>query len=223
MDIFNINSQTTQTVNSRRTPGNDSLGKEAFLQLLVTQLRNQDPVNPMKSEECASQLAQFNQVEQLINLNEAVNNMSVSQELVGAGLSNTLAASLTGKSVRVRTPNAVIGEGIDPTVRFNLDNTASQVDITIRDQSGSVIRTETLSNLSGGENSFAWDGRSSSGISMPDGLYSVEINASNGDQAVGSYVFMEGIASRIRYSETGVQLQVNGLFVNLGAVEEIAN
>ena len=223
MEIFNINSQTNQVVNSRRQPGNDSLGKDAFLQLLVTQLGNQDPMNPMKSEEFASQLAQFNQVEQLINLNDAVNNMSLSQELVGAGLSNTLAASLTGKSVRVRTPNAVIGDGIDSSVRFNLENTASQVDITIRDENGSIIRTETLNNLAGGENSFAWDGRSSSGVTMPDGLYSVEISATNGDEGVGAYVFMEGIASRVRYTETGVQLQVNGLFVNLGAVEEIAN
>lgn len=223
MEIFNINSQTTQQINSRRSPGNDSLGKEAFLQLLVTQLRNQDPVNPMESAEFASQLAQFNQVEQLINLNEAVNNMSLSQELVGAGLSNTLAATLTGKSVRVRTPNVVLGDNIDSAVRFNLQNAASQVELTIRDQNGSVIRTETLNNLSSGENSFQWNGRSSSGVQMPEGLYSVDIRAVNGEQNVGAYVFMEGIADRVRYSENGVQLQVNGLFINLGDVEEIAN
>ena len=76
------------------------LGQQEFLQLLVAQLQNQDPVNPMDGAQFASQLAQFNSVEQLIGVNQGLNNLGISQDLMGASLTNSMAASLTGKEVR---------------------------------------------------------------------------------------------------------------------------
>jgi flagellar basal-body rod modification protein FlgD len=175
----------------------------------------------MESAEFAAQLAQFNQVEQLIGLNEGIESLGLQQEIIGTGLSNTLAASITGKNVRVQTDIIGFEQGEDTKIGFTLGSQASDVQLTIRDQNGSVLRTETFNNLPAGQHAFEWDGKSDSGITLPDGAYQVEIQALNGDDAVNAFTFTEGIATRIRYTENGVQLQVNGLFVNLGQVEEI--
>src|SRR6056297_2956203 len=73
---------------------NGELGKNEFLQLLVAQLQNQDPINPMEGTEFATQLAQFNSVEQLINMNSGIQNLTQMQEVMSNGLNNSLASSL---------------------------------------------------------------------------------------------------------------------------------
>lgn len=220
-EITNINTQTNILRNSQRNMGSSELDGDAFLQLLVAQLRNQDPVNPMESAEFAAQLAQFNQVEQLIDLNAGIEDLGFQNELIGTGISNTLAASITGKNVRVQTDIVGFEQGENTKIGFNLGSQTTDVQLTIRDQNGAVIRTETFNNLPSGQHAFEWDGTSNSGVTLPDGAYQVEIQALNGDDPVNAFTFTEGIATRIRYTENGVQLQVNGLFVNLGQVEEI--
>jgi len=100
MDITSLQNQPGAGTRQSGQSSRSSLGKEEFLQLLVAQLRNQDPINPMDSKEFASQLAQFNSVEQLINLNEGMQSLAQNQQITGNGLNNTMAASLTGQSLR---------------------------------------------------------------------------------------------------------------------------
>lgn len=221
MNITDINTQTNLTQLANRNPGSNELGKDAFLQMLVTQLRNQDPTNPLDSSQFAAQLAQFNTLEQLINLNDQFETMTLQNELIGTGLNNTLAASLTGKVVRVQSDLIGVDGGTAPAVNFNLSGSASNVEIQILDQNGRVIKTEKLTNLNSGDHSWEWNGKSDSGVKAPDGAYQIRINASNGDAPVNSSVFSEGVATRVRYTENGVQLQVNGIFVNLASIEEI--
>ena len=221
MDISNIVSAQSQSgqVNSKK--GNSELGQDGFLQLLVAQMQNQDPINPMDGTEFASQLAQFNSVEQLINVNDGIARLTQSQNAMSNGLSNTLAASLAGKNIRAISDKVNIQAGEESTIPFRLNNTATNVEITITDAAGNTVRTESLENLPQGKQSWTWDGKSSSGGSVPEGTYSVEISAQNGDTEVNALMYQEGMAEKVRYTEKGVELIVNGVAIPLGDVEEI--
>ena len=221
MDITSINSNTSILQQAGRQPGNESLDRDAFLQLLVTQLRNQDPVNPMESAEFASQLAQFNSVEQLVNVNEGLEALQEQQATMSTGMINTLAATLSGKTVKVQTNQFNLGESGTMDIGFNLKNVASDVEIRIVDSNGEVVRTEQLSNFNPGSHSWQWDGKTDSGQQAAEGDYRVEVSATDGSTEIQTSTFLEGVVDRVKYSNSGVKLIVNGLEVGMGDVEEI--
>lgn len=233
MEITNNLPGTGQTQNSRQSgtsqdngqnttaTGKASLGKNDFLQLLVAQMKNQDPINPMDGTQFASQLAQFNSVEQLINLNEGMNLMAESQQMMNTGLSNTMASSLAGKSIRALSDKVALQPTGDADIQFKLNNVATSSRLTIKDAAGNVVRTQDLGNLGSGDHTWTWDGRSDSGSRVPEGTYSVSIEASNGDAKVDVLTFMEGTAEKVNYSGEGVRLLVNGVYIPLGDVETV--
>ena len=98
MDITPVTNQPTQNLFGPADQG--TLGKEDFLRLLVTQLRNQDPINPVKGEDFAAQLAQFSSVEQLQNINANLENNLEMDLLLNQALNNTLATTLIGNNVK---------------------------------------------------------------------------------------------------------------------------
>ena len=217
--VTQIKSETSNAYRSLGPQGSE-LGKDEFLRLLVTQLQNQDPVNPMDSSEFASQLAQFNSVEQLINVNDSLTAMSQSQELIGTGLNNTLASSLPGKTIKASSNQLMLGADGSP-VNFSLDSSASEVEITIRNENGVVVRTETLKNKGTGDHEWTWNGESTDGKSLPEGKYTVSVDAKDGDSSVNATTYIKGEVSKVKYTNQGVQLLVNGLYIGLGDVEEI--
>jgi len=78
-----------------------------------------------------------------------------------------------------------------------------------------------LKNFGSGEHSWKWDGKSGDGLHVPKGIYQVNVSAKNGDQEIPALTFIEGIADKVRFSESGVRLIVNGIGIPLGDVEEI--
>ncbi|MDZ7772883.1 MAG: flagellar hook capping FlgD N-terminal domain-containing protein [Balneolaceae bacterium] len=206
---------------SSTVTGKASLGKNDFLQLLVAQMKNQDPINPMDGTQFASQLAQFNSVEQLINLNEGMNMMARSQQNMNTGLSNTMASTLAGKSIRALSDQVALSPTGDTDIQFELNNVATSAQLTIKDAAGNVVRSEELGNLGSGDHTWTWDGRSDAGSRVPEGNYSVNIEASNGDAEVDVLTFMEGIAEKVSYTGEGVRLLVNGVYLPLGDVETV--
>jgi len=221
MDLASINSNTAAVQGANRNPGSGSLGKDDFLQLLVTQLRNQDPVNPMESAEFASQLAQFNSVEQLINVNDSIEALAQQQASTSTGLINTMASTLSGKTVKVQTNQFGLGSEGSTEIGFKINNPAGDVEIRIFNESGELVRTEKLKNFNAGEHTYTWDGKSDSGRSLEEGTYRVEVSAKDGDTNIPASTFLEGVVDRVKFSNSGVKLLVNGVDVGLGDVEEI--
>jgi flagellar basal-body rod modification protein FlgD len=219
MDVQAINPGLTQYNSSAQ--GKSELGQQEFLQLLVAQLQNQDPVNPMDGAEFAAQLADFNSVEQLISVNEGLSQLAISQDLMGASLTNSMAASLTGKEVRALSNQIALSSEGNASVNYKLNDAASQVEIVIRTESGAEIRRETLSGIPSGDNSWTWDGLDTNGERMGEGKYTVEVIAKSGDNNVGALTFLEGFASKVRYTTQGVYLSVNGIDIPIGDVEEV--
>jgi len=221
MDISNIASQTAGLTGQNKQADNNKLGQEQFLQLLVAQMRNQDPINPMDGKEFASQLAQFNSVEQLIGVNKGLESLRQSQEMMSVGMTNSMAASLTGKEVRALSNKVYLEPGKDATINYELNNPAQKVDIVIKDASGTEVRKVSLKGLGSGDNSWMWNGKNNDGVRMADGNYTVDIQASNGDSTVKSRMFIEGIAKKVRFSGNGVKISIGNVEVPIGDVESV--
>lgn len=224
MDISQINSINTNTSEANRLSADGTkskLGQQQFLQLLVAQMRNQDPINPLDGTEFASQLAQFNSVEQLIDVNSGLESLRNSQEMMSASLTNSMAASLTGKQVKALTNQVYLTTGQDSTVHYKLKSSAAQVEIVIKNETGSEVRRDQLAGVSSGENTWTWDGKNDSGVQMPEGNYTVEIHATNEGDEVDSLVYTQGTATKVRYTGNGVYLSVNNVDIPIGDVEEV--
>jgi len=221
MDINSINANTASAFQKQNSVGKTDMGQKQFLQLLVAQMRNQDPINPVDGADFASQLAQFNSVEQLIDVNSGLDTLQSSQDLMSASLTNSMAATLTGKQVRAISDQVNLNAEGNSEINFKLRSAAEEVEIVIRNASGTEVRRETLNGVSSGDNNWTWDGLNNSGERLGEGNYQVEVIAKNGDENVNALVFMEGVASKVRFSGNGVFLSINGIEVPISDVEEV--
>jgi flagellar basal-body rod modification protein FlgD len=222
MSISSITAGLTPAGNSAFTERSSGIvGKDGFLQLLITQLRYQDPVNPMDGAQFATQLSQFNSLEQLINLNASFENMAIAQQIMSNDMNNALAASITGKSVSALSDKLVVGGGSDGQIHFRLNQSASDAEIIIRDRDGTIVRRINTTALAAGDRSIPWDQKDDSGRSLSHGTYSVEVKAKNGNNPVQALTFLKGIAERIRYTNQGVMVMIGGISVPLSYVEEV--
>ncbi|MFN3568519.1 MAG: flagellar hook assembly protein FlgD, partial [Caldimicrobium sp.] len=137
--INKINEKTNQPADLKRIP-KKVLDKEAFMQLFITQLQFQDPMKPMENHEMALQLAAFNQVDQLFNLNEKFS------QLVDLYKANeyTLLANLVGKQVKIEGNTIRVEGGNFLGGFFELTDPANVVNISIRDSQGRLIKNIPL-------------------------------------------------------------------------------
>ena len=139
----------------------DILGKDTFLKLLVTQLRYQNPMNPMSNEEFLSQSAQFSALEEMRSLNANVGSLID----LSKTSSRTAALGLMGKHVEANYSEFSLSSGAPANLSYSLAEDAS-VTITISNADGTPVRTINVGEQSSGNNSFSWDGLSDTG-SLP--------------------------------------------------------
>lgn len=200
----------------------DRLGKQDFLELLVTQLRNQDPMNPMKGQEFAAQLAQFSSVEQLININDTLGQQQGGNNVLSQQLESSMAANMLGTRIQAQG-NTIsrAGDG-DTTLRFTTEGPATNAVLSIRNRQGQVVRTEELSALDKGEQTFAWDGTNDAGEAVPDGTYSFSVDAVDGEGApVRTNTFLSGVVDRVTFNQEGIQLWVGDSSIPFRSVQSI--
>lgn len=167
---------STSTSSTSAASGNSAADlQNSFLTLLVAQLKNQDPTNPMENNELTTQLAQINTVSGIEKLNTTLGSIS-------GQIDNTqsLAASaLIGHGVMI--PGSTILAGNKTTTPFGVElvQAADKVTATVTDKSGAVVRTIDIGALSAGVHTFSWDGTLADGSAAPDGSYNVSISASS--------------------------------------------
>lgn len=213
--------QESQVNTAKKGTLENIVNKDQFLKLLVTQLRYQDPLNPMESTEFTSQLAQFTSLEQLYNLNssfEGLKNAMTSQN-------NYQAANLIGKSViasgntlRVQDTR-VLNQG-----SYILEGPAGQVKISIYDKDGILVKTLDKTAVEAGLNPINWDGLGLYGQTVSDGDYTFEVKAYDGiGEMVEAAVYIEGEITGLTFGPGGsTSLLMHGLVINLDDVLEIA-
>jgi len=164
----------------------NKLDKDDYLNLMVTQLKYQDPTKPMENHEMATQLAQFNTVEQLMGVNKTLQSM---QNQNAQGNIDKLTPYLgrmvevSGSKLRV-SPDMKITEG-----NIDLSGHAGSVSVLIKDANGSVVRTLGLGECKPGRHAIGWDGKTDGGILAKPGDYTFEAQASAQDVAGDSLMF----------------------------------
>lgn len=218
----------TQTIGSAYAPAaeteqvsNDFLGKEEFFELLITQLKYQNPLEPLQDQEFIAQMTQFSSLEQLQNLNEAMTESIDWNMLMSQTINNTMATSLIGKEViAVSNTVALSAEG-GANISFQTEGYAHYGAINI--YSGEdLVRTISVENLPGGTQSIPWDGKDNVGNELPAGSYTfeVELYDVNGE-ALTSEGYLVGTVDGVKYVQGQAYLGVDGVYVPLSEVLEI--
>ena len=149
--------------------------QSTFLTLLVTQLQNQDPTNPMDSSQLTSQLAEINTVSGIAQLNTTLTSLQTqltSNQQVSA-------SALLGKTVFAPGSNMVVSSGTPSTSGVNLSGAASDLTLTIKNQNGTVVRTIDEGAQPAGLSVNTWDGKDSNGNVVPDGTYTISATAAS--------------------------------------------
>lgn len=153
-----------------RTPQNN-LDKDAFLKLFVTQMQNQDPLNPDDSAEMAAQLAQFNGLEQMMNVNKNLEKMQAEQA-IGRSVGLT---SFIGKEIKVGGGRVMLSGGRTTDCRAQLASDAMNTTLEVRNSAGVLVATRELGPLQTGERQIAWDGLDAKGQKATDGVYTLSL------------------------------------------------
>ena len=191
--------------------------QDRFLMLLVTQLKNQDPLNPMDNAQMTSQMAQMSTVSGIEKLNSTLNSLV---DDIGASQSMQ-AASMIGKGVLVPGKNLTLSNGA-AYAGINLASAADQVTLKIMDSSGNVIQTEKLGAHDAGVFNIAWDGVLADGTKASDGNYTFSVEAVQGGNKVTATALQIGTVSALVRSSNGFLLDLGSLgTVDFSEVQQI--
>ncbi len=197
----------------------DELGQEEFLNLMVTQLKNQDPFKPLESGEFLGQLAQFGTVSGLAELKTSFS------ELAGSLVSNQAlqAASLVGRNALVASSKLALDKDAVP-VRGAVDLTepANAVRIQISNAKGEVVRQLDLGGHEAGLARFSWDGRTADGGDAPPGAYKIAASYQVGNEMSAGETLITAPVESVVFGPQGFTVQVRGLGeLPFSAVREI--
>ena len=179
---------------------------DRFLKLLVTQLKNQDPTNPLDNAQLTSQLAQMSTVEGIGKLNTTLSEMSRTSQMMQG-------ASLVGHSVLAEGNNLQLTDA-GAVGGVNLDSMADSVKVTVKDSSGNIVRVLDLGKQDGGLVRFVWDGKNTGGELQANGSYSFDVTATAAGTAVDTKTYgMGGVLSVALNASNGLEAEVSGLGV----------
>lgn len=180
MTTVNTNNQVPQdllnTVNNRQSGSSSDDAQDKFMKLLVTQMQNQDPLNPMDNAQVTSQIAQLNTVTGINKLNDSmtslINNVQMGQSYQATSMigRNILSA---GNTMELGDKGALFG--------VNVPNGADSLTVTIKNGAGAVVQTLNLGKQATGINALSWDGKDASGQPAPSGTYTFTTTAKLAD------------------------------------------
>jgi len=207
---------TTPTLTSGAIPS--VVAKDDFLKLLVAQLENQDPLNPMDGTEFTAQLAQFSSLEYLQNINGGLSDLNTAQ----SALQNSQAVSLIGKTVLHEGNAFSYADGMLSDIRFRLDTPAQTAWVKIYDTAGEYVATVEMATVSEGDHLIPWNGRDAMDLPVENGVYRAEVLAVD---SLGSpltpLTFTAGQVSAVSFREQKAFLQVPGREIPLTDVIEV--
>jgi flagellar basal-body rod modification protein FlgD len=220
--VDGINSSYSSNTNA--AANQNVLGKDDFMELLIAQLKHQDPLNPLEGTEFAAQLAQFSSLEQLSNLNEAVSQSIDMNYLLTQSITNTLSATLIGKEVRISGVE-FSNKGQDTiNIGYKLPVNANSVTVNIYNENGVLVRTIEDASVKKGDNKLSWDFTDNNGNRLSEGKYSFEVKAKSSDgsdMVVDSFKY--GLIEGIRFTDEGTKLVVGDIEYLLSDILEVLN
>ncbi len=180
--------------------------QDRFLKLLIAQMKNQDPQNPLDNAAVTSQMAQINTVQGISQLNTTLSTMLTQ-------LQGSQAMSLPGHQVLIAGNKVALannGSGLSARAGFDLAADADNVAVDIKDASGNLVTTLNLGAQASGAGTFHWDG-STPGGSAPAGNYTFSVKASAASAGVAASGLMAATVTGSTSTPQGVRLTLDGL------------
>ncbi len=212
-------SGTSSTSGASSSNSSTSL-QETFLKLLVTQMKNQDPTNPMDSSQMTSQLAQINTVTGISQLNTTLTSLA---SQLSAGQSPQ-ASLLIGQNVLVPGSTTTVSNGASSGFGVSLSSAVTDLKVTVKDKSGNVVNTLDLGAQQSGTLPVSWKPTDASGSTLPDGTYSISAAGTTSSGATATVTTLAGaqVRSVVQQSDgsTGLLLN-NGSTVGMTSVSAI--
>ncbi|MCD5991444.1 flagellar hook assembly protein FlgD [Pseudomonas sp. CDFA 553] len=209
-----------QNPTATKTSSNDALGKDAFLQLLVTQMKNQNPLEPQDNGEFVAQLAQFSSLESMQNLTTTVDGI--------AGLyqsSQALqASSLVGRSVIVNAGSTSVDTTKGMTGSVVVPSSSTTTNVKIYDAQMNLVKTVDMGSQSAGTSSFTWDGTNEAGEKVASGNYSFVASGSLDGAATGLATYLPATVNSVTTGVNGGEMMLNlagGQTIALSKVQTI--
>ena len=193
------------------------LGRDDFLRLFLTQLKNQDPLQPKDSHELASQLAQFTSLEKLENINHGVQNLSESKGVQ----SNFKVLDLIGKKVSGDL-SKIDYSGKEHSLQYELSEDAHEVDVNIVNKEGESVRKWTFFDSKKGHHDWLWDGLQDDGSPLPHDRYQLKVKAFSEDKKeIDTKTNFEGKVTGINFAKEGPLILLGDKSIKLSRVEKI--
>jgi flagellar basal-body rod modification protein FlgD len=208
--------QAAGTTASQQLAGNF----DTFLTLLTTQLQNQNPLDPLDTNQFTQQLVEFASVEQQVNMNTNIQTLISMQQTSEA----TSALQLVGSTITVGGSTATLSNATNSPATWNLTTAApATANVTITSAAGTTAYSGTLS-LNAGSQSFTWNGQGSNGQTWPDGTYTLSVTATdaNGQTAKVS-TQVQGVVSGVNLSSNPPTLTVGGQNVQINQITSITH
>lgn len=205
----------------KETKAKNKLEKEDFLNLMVTQLKYQDPTKPADHKDMAQQLAQFNSVEQLASANKSLEKIATGQQ----ELKNDKITEYIDKEITVKGSNLQLsGSTLESSPLFKISEDAVTVSIAIKDSQGQLVRNLALGDLKKGEHNFTWDGKDNKGEAAQSGTYTFEVIANTVEgRQLEPTTYTKTVVTGVSDLDKGGVLETPAGEVKLGDIVAIRN
>lgn len=220
-EINGVNTASSTTVQNTGT-GKSVLGKDDFMKLMIQQMKNQDPLNPMDGTQFSAQLAQFSSLEQLTNMNDSLNKSIQANYLLTQSVNNTMSASLIGKEIKLSGADITNSGQDNIQLGYSLASQAGSVNVNVYDESGKLVKSFENENSSQGDHKLLWDFTDNNGSKLPNGKYTFEVKAKGQDnQDMTAELFKYGVIDSVKFTEQGTKIMVGNAEYNISDVLEV--
>ena len=202
----------TGSVSSYGSSSESVLGKDDFLDMMIAQLKNQDPLDPMDGTEFTAQLAQFSSLEQLSNVNGNLESLLQYNNV----LCNYESVGLIGKEITA-TGSQVVVDGESEDIVYNLPEDAREITIEIYNTDGNCVDTLEFESQAAGLNTVSWDCSD-----MEEGEYSFSVSATNSEGvSLAVETMLRGIVNGVNFTGSQTYLSVDGQDILIGDVVSV--
>jgi flagellar basal-body rod modification protein FlgD len=203
---------STNTSTSKTSANSAQSTEDRFLKLLVAQMQNQDPLNPLDNAQVTSQMAQLSTVTGIEKLNTTLGAMS--QSFISS--QSMQAATMIGHSVLAQGSDLNLKDGAASSAGVDLQGAADKLVVDIKNSAGKVVRSIDLdAQKSAGTVPFQWDGKTDDGLVAPDGTYTFSVTATQESEKVTANPLTQAKVLSVNLGASGISLNLEGL----GAVD----
>lgn len=212
-------SNNASSGSSNSSSGTGAMGQSQFMNLMIAQIKNQSPLNPTDSSKFLSQLAQFSSLEQMQNLNTTFGDFATQYRSTQA----LQASAMVGRSVVVPSSQATLGASGNVSGFVDLSQSTGNLMLSIQDGSGQTVRRIDMGQQAAGQVPFQWDGKDSSGNTLPMGTYTVQAQAATGSGSQDQQTLLSANVNSVSLGQNGsITLNLDGAgSVPLSQVQQI--